>query len=187
MATQAHCAFVFETLSANLEHREPLSLFHVEDLWKHYKARVSGADEAVADTTEDQEPQDGDVLYSDTEDVAAGPTSTLSPAYRPAAVTRLMAHTPSTSSSSSVQSTLSTPSRTSEASSATSKSSSRSSLFSPPPTTATRSKAAATAEYPLFVTYNVLQKDGEKRLRGCIGTFEPQELENGLSAYALTS
>jgi AMMECR1 domain-containing protein len=37
------------------------------------------------------------------------------------------------------------------------------------------------------VTYNVIQKDGERRLRGCIGTFEPHELESGLGSYALTS
>jgi hypothetical protein len=185
MATQAHCAFVFETLTANLEKREPLSLSQVEDLWKQYTARVSGSgsdEAAAADNTNEEE---GDVLDSDTEESTAGaPGSTLSPAYRPspAAVTRLMAHTPSTASSSSVQSIVSSPSRTSEASSATSKSSSRSSLFSPSP-----ARRQAREEYPLFVTYNVIQEDGEKRLRGCIGTFEPHELERGLGSYALTS
>jgi AMMECR1 domain-containing protein len=40
--------------------------------------------------------------------------------------------------------------------------------------------------FPLFVTWNTLSKGGDKRLRGCIGTFEALELEEGLSSYALT-
>ncbi|KAL5120355.1 hypothetical protein ACEQ8H_001645 [Pleosporales sp. CAS-2024a] len=40
---------------------------------------------------------------------------------------------------------------------------------------------------PLFVTWNTVSQSGEKRLRGCIGTFEAQELETGLRDYALTS
>ncbi|EMD00001.1 hypothetical protein BAUCODRAFT_63122 [Baudoinia panamericana UAMH 10762] len=42
-------------------------------------------------------------------------------------------------------------------------------------------------EYPLFVTWNTVSRGGSKSLRGCIGTFEAQELEDGLRAYALTS
>lgn len=41
-------------------------------------------------------------------------------------------------------------------------------------------------ERPLFVTWNLV-KPGGKHLRGCIGTFEPQKLDDGLAAYALTS
>ncbi|KAK9466193.1 AMMECR1 domain-containing protein [Lipomyces arxii] len=37
--------------------------------------------------------------------------------------------------------------------------------------------------YPLFVTWNIVIR-GESRLRGCIGTFEPQPLEKGLKNYA---
>jgi uncharacterized protein (TIGR00296 family) len=39
-------------------------------------------------------------------------------------------------------------------------------------------------EYPLFVTWSVGR---EKRLRGCIGTFSPLNLHDGLKEYALTS
>jgi AMMECR1 domain-containing protein len=42
-------------------------------------------------------------------------------------------------------------------------------------------------KYPLFVTWNTLSKSGRKSLRGCIGTFEAQELSHGLKSYALTS
>ncbi|KAL7273501.1 hypothetical protein RUND412_003639 [Rhizina undulata] len=39
---------------------------------------------------------------------------------------------------------------------------------------------------PLFVTWNKVH-NGEKHLRGCIGTFEAQPLEAGLKSYAITS
>ncbi|KAK6345118.1 hypothetical protein TWF718_007047 [Orbilia javanica] len=41
-------------------------------------------------------------------------------------------------------------------------------------------------ERPLFVTWNLVKSRG-KQLRGCIGTFEPQKLDDGLASYALTS
>ena len=47
----------------------------------------------------------------------------------------------------------------------------------PPPT-----KAPAR---PLFVTWN--KESSNHKLRGCIGTFEPQPLESGLQQYALTA
>ncbi|WQF78450.1 Putative AMMECR1 domain-containing protein [Colletotrichum destructivum] len=43
-------------------------------------------------------------------------------------------------------------------------------------------------ESPLFVTWNTISpSSGHRSLRGCIGTFEAQDLEDGLSSYALTS
>jgi AMMECR1 domain-containing protein len=48
-------------------------------------------------------------------------------------------------------------------------------------------KVAADITYPLFVTWNTLSSSGHKSLRGCIGTFEAQELAFGLKSYALTS
>ncbi|KAJ2237018.1 hypothetical protein H4R99_001232 [Coemansia sp. RSA 1722] len=43
-------------------------------------------------------------------------------------------------------------------------------------------------EYPLFVTWDKhSSRDGDSRLRGCIGNFSPMELSNGLRDYALTS
>lgn len=41
-------------------------------------------------------------------------------------------------------------------------------------------------ERPLFVTWNQM-KGGGKQLRGCIGTFGDQPLEDGLKTYALTA
>ncbi|KAI5920595.1 AMMECR1 domain-containing protein [Camillea tinctor] len=43
-------------------------------------------------------------------------------------------------------------------------------------------------ESPLFVTWNTVSaRSGHTSLRGCIGTFEAQELGDGLSSYAITS
>ncbi|KAJ4292952.1 hypothetical protein N0V88_005615 [Collariella sp. IMI 366227] len=41
-------------------------------------------------------------------------------------------------------------------------------------------------ESPLFVTWNTVSRGGHS-LRGCIGTFEAQDLDEGLSSYALIS
>lgn len=42
----------------------------------------------------------------------------------------------------------------------------------------------ANNEFPLFVTWYIGR---EKRLRGCIGTFQPLSLHDGLKEYAITS
>ncbi|TPX64273.1 hypothetical protein SpCBS45565_g05988 [Spizellomyces sp. 'palustris'] len=42
-------------------------------------------------------------------------------------------------------------------------------------------------QYPLFVTWNIIQEDGSHRLRGCIGNFDALPLHSGLKEYALTS
>ncbi|KAI1385407.1 AMMECR1 domain-containing protein [Hypoxylon trugodes] len=54
--------------------------------------------------------------------------------------------------------------------------------------TSTDSLADAITESPLFVTWNTVSpRSGHTSLRGCIGTFEAQELDEGLSSYAITS
>ena len=100
-------------------------------------------------------------------------TDADSPA-KPAAVSRLLS--PSSGSSSSAASTPSgsTPSESSAGTSVTSLS------------TALADEGDV-GEHPLFVTWNTISARGEKRLRGCIGTFEPLDLEEGLGSYALTS
>jgi len=39
-------------------------------------------------------------------------------------------------------------------------------------------------EAPMFVTWDTISSDDSKCLRGCIGTFEPLELEEGLKTYS---
>ncbi|KAF2827416.1 hypothetical protein CC86DRAFT_348861 [Ophiobolus disseminans] len=162
MATQAHCAYCFESLTASLEKRPGLSLPQVEALWNKYNAEPLTTE--ALDT-----PDDSDLL---------SPPNAVDPSRKPAAISRLLAPSPATTSSSSVQSTSSTPSGISEASSAVSKSSSQSSIVS---------EQGSMEASPLFVTWNTVTRSGEKRLRGCIGTFEAQELDEGLKSYALTS
>ncbi|KAH7401490.1 AMMECR1 domain-containing protein [Pyrenochaeta sp. MPI-SDFR-AT-0127] len=172
MATQAHCAYCFESLSASLEKRPALTLRQIDALWKKFNADPT--------TSEALDPQE---IPETDNNVPPSPTST-DPSYKPAAVSRLLATSPSTGSSSSVQSANSTPaSGVSEASSATSKNSSRSSFFS----RLRKAEKETVEDHPLFVTWNTVSKSGERRLRGCIGTFEAQELDEGLRSYALTS
>ncbi|WPH04149.1 Hypothetical protein R9X50_00703500 [Acrodontium crateriforme] len=169
MATPAHCAFCFETLAANFEHRRSLSLAQVEELWDQYHA-----------TQAEDEDED------DEQDVEA--ESEQSHAARPAAISRLLNRDSATSSNSSLPSSESAASSTPSAASSSgegtpaSASSSRTSLFS-----IGKKSRDTYQEHPLFVTWNTVSRSGHKSLRGCIGTFEPLELENGLRSYSLTS
>ncbi len=174
MATQAHCSYCFESLTSSLEKRPALTLRQVEALWKKYNTNPTTTQTSDAvDPLETLDPTE--------ESPSAVPTD---PSYKPAAVSRLMASSPSTASSSSVQSATSTPvSGVSVASSTTSKSSSRSSFFS----RLRKAEKETVEDHPLFVTWNTVSRSGERRLRGCIGTFEAQELDEGLRSYALTS
>ncbi|KAF2198976.1 hypothetical protein GQ43DRAFT_421270 [Delitschia confertaspora ATCC 74209] len=179
MATQAHCAYCFEVLSASLQKRKPLSLFEVGRLWKEYNDEPEDSQPTtIANGNEDEEVEDSDTEDAQDEDLAP----------RPAAISRLLAPSPSTTSSSSVSSG-STPNGLSEVSSATSKSSSRSSLPSPAlkPKYSEKAQGEALGRHPLFITWNITTRSGNKNLRGCIGTFEPQELVDGLTSYALTA
>ncbi|KAK4157698.1 AMMECR1 domain-containing protein [Chaetomidium leptoderma] len=80
----------------------------------------------------------------------------------------------------------------SSSSSSTASSASNSTLSLRPDTPATSVSSASAApepltESPLFVTWNTLSPRGHASLRGCIGTFEAQDLDEGLSSYALIS
>jgi AMME syndrome candidate gene 1 protein len=98
--------------------------------------------------------------------------------HRPPAITRLLDSGTSSGSSSSIASaSSSTPSLNTTTTSKTS-------LFS----VASRlGKSTDKEEYPLFVTYDIRSRSNRKELRGCIGTFEPHPLDEGLRTYALTS
>ncbi|PNS21251.1 hypothetical protein CAC42_1030 [Sphaceloma murrayae] len=150
MATQVHCAYCFEVLSATFDRRTPLTLAQVEELWEEYQAIISADD-----------------------------TPMIEDSAKPAAISRLLNPSPSSSSSKSSSSSLTTLRSSASSTPATpsSKSSSISSFLRP----------AKEPSHPLFVTWNTVSKSGHKSLRGCIGTFEPLPLSNGLKSYALTS
>lgn len=166
MATQAHCAFCFDTLRAHYDKRPALSLAQVEDLWQRYQ---QGQDSTQAGAEEQDEPK------SDVETEMGGSA-------RPAAISRLL--NKGTGSPASSDSSLpSTPSSGSSSKGTATPASSKTSLSSK----SSSGKPRAYEEFPLFVTWNQHSvHTGQKSLRGCIGTFAPQELESGLKSYALT-
>lgn len=181
MATKAHCAFCFETLSAHFERRQALSLAQVEALWQEFPANAEG------NRLAGEEEQDEDAADVEGEDSVDNTDGEVAGTARPAAVSRLLNRDNSaTSSSSSLPSTRSTASSTSSqrretrtpASSTSSSNRSLSSMLG--------SKQQQREAYPLFVTWNIISRSGSKSLRGCIGTFEAQDLELGLKSYALT-
>ncbi|TID14075.1 Dimethyl-sulfide monooxygenase [Venturia nashicola] len=157
MATAAHCAYCFEVLSSALEKRQPLSFREVEDLWDRYEVAAAGE----AGVPEDEM------------DVILSPPPT-------AAISRILKSPSTSSSASSSTPSLSTVTDTSE-------SSSTSSLSSLHKGSSSSKGGASDKKYPLFVTWDTIGKGGHKSLRGCIGTFEDQELDDGLRSYALTS
>lgn len=159
MATKAHCAYCFESISASFDRRQPQSLQEIQELWKQY---VDDEGEEVVDGDQDGEVNDDSTLA------------------QPAAISRL-SNKPATSKSSnsslpSVKSS-SSSSRTGTATPASSVSS-RSSPFA-----LGRSSKPAPESHPLFVTWNTT-RSGHRSLRGCIGTFKAQEIQEGLRHYA---
>ena len=199
MATAAHCFYCFECLSANFEGREPPSLGKVEDLWGQYEAsRISVKDAKTrrADHNDDvggcdlgmqdEDDIDADEDVVEQEDLEDGEERASIPIHSPRpqhqSISRLQALTPeSRSSNSSTPSVFSADSSQSVLTNASSTSNT-----STPPSYASR--LSATDSYPLFVTWNTISRtSGDKRLRGCIGTFDALPLETGLQSYSLTS
>jgi len=198
MASSAHCAYCFETLAADLENRKALSFQQVLELWaQHEVVRASNAPGVIYGDEQDQDSgdvEDGDSVMDGTEDEddneEVGERHNITPTVpQLPSISRLQALSPApASSSSSTPLSLSTAS-SSSALGGNSQTSSNSSFFS-----FGRSKQPSPAgllkveEHPLFVTWNtVSQRTGHHSLRGCIGTFDPQELSDGLKSYALTA
>ncbi|KAL2137131.1 hypothetical protein VTI74DRAFT_8763 [Chaetomium olivicolor] len=157
MATIEHCLYCFEALAAHLDDRQPMTLAEVQKSFAEY---IRSAEAETDDT--------GDATTTTT------PTNAIQPKRLPA-LQRLTEHSssPSSSASSASNSTLSLSPDTP----ATSVSSTPTAPEDPEPIT----------ESPLFVTWNTISPRGGHSLRGCIGTFEAQDLDEGLSSYALIS
>ena len=214
MAEAAYCAYCFEVLSASLDRRHTLSLHQVESSWDKYASLADRLDADIVHSDDEDQVDDHDghmnehddedgvgEFHSERDDVSASSYN----ARRTAATTRSAVVSLSSISLPASQRSASTPSSASATSlqteassntsltSATSGSSSRPSFFSfgkrfhkgsekvPP-----RGNNAVD-EFPLFVTWNTISRSGNRSLRGCIGTFESQKIEDGLRSYALTS
>ncbi|KAI9781024.1 MAG: hypothetical protein M1816_002589 [Peltula sp. TS41687] len=181
MATVVHCLFCFEVLAAKLENSQAPSLAQTQGLWDQYTASQL-SDQEMDDDTEDieneeaSEPEEEPIMRS--------------PPLRPR-LDHLLVPSPSSASSVSTPSSGSTStasSRTPVSTLASSSNSSRSSFFSSFALRPGRFLTRTTEpNRPLFVTWTTIDEMGGKSLRGCIGTFEAQELESGLRNYALTS
>lgn len=209
MATPAHCAYCFEILNADLEDREPLEFQQLLNLWAQYEALTKSKATDIEDGSEDEqdskledtddqgedgemdgvEETDGEEDGEDHEprqELAQPIPSKLSLP----SISRLQAVSPASASSSSTPSSLSTTS-SNTALDSTSRSSSKTSFFSFGSRSSQQPSPAAPPkeeEHPLFVTWNTVSpRSGNKSLRGCIGTFEAQELGPGLRMYALTA
>ncbi|KAK4444955.1 AMMECR1-like protein [Podospora aff. communis PSN243] len=159
MATIEHCLYCFEALTAHLEDRKPLSLYEVQKSWAEYVNTLEAEDE---DDSAPTSPTRGKL------------TKRL-PALRRLVASPASGSSTSSAPSSSASSTTSLPQ---PSSGADTPATSVSSIITPTP---------AITESPLFVTWNTISSRHGHSLRGCIGTFEAQELDEGLSSYALTS
>ncbi|KAL2800741.1 AMMECR1 domain-containing protein [Aspergillus keveii] len=180
MATPAHCFYCFESLAASYDGNDPISLTAVEELWERYEQFKKLA--SLQD--DDEELPLGETEASGQQPVNAnGQPDPPSQTIKLPSIDRLQTQAASDSSVSTTPSAMSNKSSSSIFSSATTSSS----VSSQSDTPAGRQHKLSEQKYPLFVTWNTLSKGGRKSLRGCIGTFEAQELSRGLKSYALTS
>ncbi|KAJ6166477.1 hypothetical protein N7470_001924 [Penicillium chermesinum] len=166
MANTAQCYYCFESLYASFENREPASLTTIEALWAQHEQskKLSTLQEYQEDPAEPDDEESGGIQSRD---------------LRPQGVSRLQSETSIDSSS-----TAPTPSSTSNRSANSLLSTSTAATS---PSTLSAGVKSSDQRYPLFVTWDTLSRSGHKSLRGCIGTFEPHDLAEGLKDYALTS
>ena len=169
MATAEHCLYCFEALASHLEARKSMTLAEVQESWAEYVKSLDTAD-AAGDNGEKLKKR----LPALQRLAPSSSSSSSSSSASASAVSLSEASSPSTASS------LSLP-QSGQSSGADTPATSLSSLSVPP------APAPLESDHPLFVTWNALSPRHGYSLRGCIGTFEPQELDEGLSSYALTS
>ncbi|KAI9798584.1 MAG: hypothetical protein M1833_004721 [Piccolia ochrophora] len=183
MATSAHCLFCFETLLASLDSRPPLTLPQIQELWQKYTSAQRETQGEEQDEEQEELDTDDSPDQDDEEPISRRRRLRTH-------LDRLAVPSPASGASSSSPSTVSTSSTRTPTSSGlgSSSNSSSSSFFSFGRKAHRRQQPPARDEdRPLFVTWNTISRAGNKNLRGCIGTFEAQELESGLRNYALTS
>lgn len=115
------------------------------------------------------------VLDADADD--SEPTSPVAKLTKRLPALRRLAASPGSTSTSTTSSSTSSTTSLQPASGADTPATSLSSPTPPP----------AVTRSPLFVTWNTLSQRHGHVLRGCIGTFEAQDLTTGLASYALTA
>ncbi|KKK19310.1 hypothetical protein P175DRAFT_0526492 [Aspergillus ochraceoroseus IBT 24754] len=187
MATPAHCYYCFESLAASYNGDDPITLTAVEELWERYERFRKFA--ALQDSSESASLGESDVpgrhIVNDGEDIDQRASATSRPQTMKIPSTDGLQ--PQASSKSSVSTTPSTASNNNSSNSLFSSVPTPSSVSTRSDVSGLKQQKLSDQKYPLFVTWETLSRSGHKSLRGCIGTFEPQELAFGLKSYALTS
>lgn len=177
MANPAQCYFCFESLSASFGGYKPISLPALEDLWEQHEqakklATLEDTDDDPQQIAEDDcEDAEGDAVQGGVSNAKVNRPNAI----KLPSINRLQSEMSSNSSSAS------TPSSQSVSSGSTSVTTPSSDVAGQ------RQQRQGERHHPLFVTWNTVSKNGNKALRGCIGTFEAHELSAGLRSYALTS
>lgn len=181
MANTAQCYYCFETLLASFEDREPPTLAAVEALWEQHEQtkKLSSLEEQleVEDTGQQQTVNEQD---EDDDSNQSTQSSNQPKKLQLPRISRLQSQFSTSSSAATSSSSASNTSSNSLQSSSTN-------ITTPSAVSETPQLRSPDQRYPLFVTWNTLSRSGHKSLRGCIGTFEGQELAAGLKSYALTS
>ncbi|AEO59917.1 hypothetical protein MYCTH_2308596 [Thermothelomyces thermophilus ATCC 42464] len=176
MASVEHCLYCFETLAAHLEGRKPMTLSEVQKSWAEYVRSTAAADAADSSKLSKRLP----ALRRVTEDSSSSSSSSSSASSASTSTLSLGPSTPETPVSS--DSALAEDGQAAEAEA-------EAEAGQDVAAAAAAAAASQITESPLFVTWNTVSSraGGGHSLRGCIGTFEPQELDEGLSSYALIS
>ncbi|EAW09524.1 AMMECR1 domain-containing protein [Aspergillus clavatus NRRL 1] len=186
MASPAQCLYCFECLAASYRRHEPINLENVEELWERYErskkiGSLQDSNDLGPQVTVDEEeidtPQHESSHSKDNRPNAIKLPSVSRLQSQPSSDPSSTATTPSAMSTSSSRSILSISTAVTTPSSTTTVSETAEGI----------QRRSSDQRYPLFVTWDTLSKNGRKSLRGCIGTFEAQELSDGLKSYALTS
>ena len=181
MANIAQCYYCFESLLASFEDREPTTLAAVEALWEQHEQtkKLSSLKEQIQEEDTDRQQS----IYEQDEDDNSNQSSQSNSQSKKLQLPRISRLQSQFSASSSAATSSSSASETSS----NSLQSSSTNITTPSAVSGTNSLRSPDQRYPRFVTWNTLSRSGHKSLRGCIGTFEGQELAAGLKSYALTS
>lgn len=181
MANTAQCYYCFESLLASFEDREPTTLAAVEALWEQHEQtkKFSSLEEQIEEEDTGRQ-QSVNELDEDDDSHQSSQSSSQPTKMKLRSISRLQSQF---STSSSIATSSSAASNTSSIS----LQSSSTNITTPSVVSETPQLRSPDQRYPLFVTWNTLSRSGHKSLRGCIGTFEAQELAAGLKSYALTS
>ncbi|KAJ5211827.1 uncharacterized protein N7498_003473 [Penicillium cinerascens] len=172
MANPAQCYYCFESLSASFENREPASLVAIEALWEQHEQSKKLSKLAAQPVDEEE---DAESVNDDEDAKQSFQTSSRPKGLQIPRINRLQSQASDSSSTPSSASNTSSNSNLSTSTAMTT------------PSTQSETSKSTEQQYPLFVTWNTLSRSGHKSLRGCIGTFEAQDLAAGLKSYALTS